>query len=233
MTRLAVWFGLALLLAACGPAFYAANYTSFVDPAFRTRPVQAQRVLVMAPTLPLAKRQNAEAAMAEVLRETGLTAVTGLDVFPPTRGTPTTEEVLAELRARGLDGAVVLWNTAETTETSRSYRTVTDTELQTRVVDGERRTVRVEVQRQVPYTVQTPVATYSAQFVLPQGPIVWTAEGRFSGGSFEALAADAGTGAIAKLQADGVVANPAAQPAARPPGPPAQGGDGLILPGLR
>jgi len=231
VTRFAGWFALVLLLGACGPQFYAANYTSFVDPAFRTRPVQAQRVLVMAPTLSLAKRQSAEAAMAEVLRESGLAAVTGLEVFPPTRGTPTTEEVLVELRARGLDGAVVLWNTAERTETSRSYRTVTDTELQTRVIDGERRTVRVEVQRQVPYTVQTPVATYSAQFVVPQGPIVWTAEGHFSGGSYEGLAASAGTGAIAKLQADGVVANPAAQPPGQ--AQPAPGGNGLILPGLR
>lgn len=228
MIRRVVWFGLGLLLAACGPQFYAVNYTSFLDPAFRARPMQAQRVLVMAPTLSLAKRQNAEAAMAEVLRDSGLLAVSGLNVFPPTRGIPTTEDVLVELRARGLDGAVVLWNTAERVETSRSTRTVTDTEVQTRVVDGERRSVRVEVQRQVPYTVETPVATYSVQFVVPQGPIVWTAEGRFSGGSFEGLAADAGTGAIARLQADGVVARPTAGPA---PAAPTTGG--LILPGLR
>ena len=128
--------------------------------------------------------------------------------------------------------SVVLWNTGEKVETSRSTRTVTDTEVQTRIVDGERRSVRVEVQRQVPTTVETPVATYSAQFVLPQGPIVWTAEARFSGGTFEGLAGDAGTGAIAKLQADGIVARPTA-PMPGPAQPQPATGGGLILPGLR
>lgn len=235
MQRLLAWLSL-VLLAACAPSYYATNYTSFVDPAFRGQVAQARAVLVMAPTLSLSRRQAAETAMAEVLRRSGLPVVLGLDVFPPTRGTPTTEDVLAELRQRGLDGAVVLWNTAERVDVHRGTRTVTDSEYETRIVNGQRRLVRVEVRREVPTTEEVPVAAYAAQFVLPAGPIVWTAEGTFAGGSFQGLAGSAGTGVIAKLQADGLLANPAAAPGQGPvpaqPGPAAPG-DGLILPGLR
>ena len=225
------WF--TLPLSACGPEIYALNYTSFVDPAYRARPLAARSVLVMAPTLGLARRQAAEQAMAEVLRESGLVAVSGLDVFPPTRGTPTNQDVLVELRARGLDGAVLLWTTEERVIETRGTRTVTDTETQTVLVNGRPTQIRVERRREVPYTDQTPTAKYAASFMVPAGPTVWTAEATFTGATFDAIAADAGTGAIAKLQQDRVVATPPPAGAAPPPAQPgAGGGGGLILPGL-
>ncbi len=225
------WF--ALLLAACGPEMYARHYTSFVDPAYRARPLAARTVLVMAPTLGLARRQAAEQAMAEVLRDAGLVAVSGLDVFPPTRGTPTNEDVLIELRGRGLDGAVLLWNTDERVVVTRGTRTVTDTETQTVLVNGRPTQIRVERRREVPYTTETPTAKYSASFMVPSGPTMWTAEATFTGPTFEAIAGDAGTGAVAKLQQDGVVATPPPAGATPPPARPGTGGGGgLVLPGL-
>jgi hypothetical protein len=234
--RIAAWF--ALLLAACGPEIYALNYTSFVDPAYRTRPLAARSVLVMAPTLGLARRAEAERAMANVLRESGLVAVSGLDVFPPTRGTPTNDEVLIELRRRGLDGAVLLWTTYERVVITRGTRTVTETELQTIVVDGRATQVRVERRREVPYVDKTPTAQYRSSFLIPGGPTIWTAEATFRGPTFEAIAADAGTGAIAKLQQDRVIAAPVPRGVAPPPGAAGAGvggagaGGGLVLPGF-
>ena len=224
------WF--ALLLSACGPEIYALNYTSFVDPAYRARPLAARSVLVMAPTLGLARRQAAEQAMAKVLRESGLIAVSGLDVFPPTRGTPTNQDVLVELRARGLDGAVLLWTTNERVVETRGTRTVIDTEMQTVLVNGQPTYILVERRREVPTTSQTPTAKYSASFMIPAGPTVWTAEATFTGPTFDAIAGDAGTGAIAKLQQDRVVSTPAPARAAPPAQPGAAGGGGLVLPGL-
>ncbi|MBM3507911.1 MAG: hypothetical protein FJX64_09405 [Alphaproteobacteria bacterium] len=226
---IAACFG--LLLAGCGAEIFALNYTSFVDPAYRARPLAARTVLVMAPTLGLAKRQLAEQAMAAVLRESGLAAVTGLEVFPPTRGTPTNQEVASELRTRGLDGALILWTTSERVVTTRGYRTVTDTELQTMRINGHPQTIRVERQRQVPYTTETPTAAYAASFMVPAGPTIWTAEATFTGPTFDAFATAAGTGAIAKAQQDGVVAAPVPQQPA-PVAPRAGQGGGLVLPGL-
>ncbi len=224
----------AVLLASCGPEIYALNYTSFVDPAYRTRPVQARKVLVMAPTLGLNRRQAAEAAMAETLSEQGLLYVLGLDVFPPTRGQPTPSEVAEQIRARGLDGAVLLWTTKEDTVAVQRTRTVTETQQQTILVNGQRQNVQVQVQREVPYTEQVAKASYSASFMLPAGPTIWTAEANLTGTDFNDIAHDAGIGAIAKAQQDGVIAKPAPQqgPTAPPPGPGAGGGGGLVLPGL-
>jgi hypothetical protein len=221
-----------LVLAGCGPEIHALNYTSFVDPAYRARPLAARSVLVMAPTLGLARRQSAEQAMATVLREAGLVAVSGLDVFPPTRGTPTNDDVLTELRRLGLDGAVLLWSTDERVVVTRGTRTVTDTDVQTVLVNGQPQQIRVERRREVPYTEETPTAKYSASFMVPTGPTVWTAEATFTGVTFENIAGDAGTGAIVKLQQDRVIAMPAPAGAAAPA--PARGGGGgnLVLPGL-
>ncbi|MSP21289.1 MAG: hypothetical protein EXQ93_07230 [Alphaproteobacteria bacterium] len=88
----------------------------------------------------------------------------------------------------------------------------------------------MQVQRQAPYTVETPTAAYSASFMLPTGPTIWTAEANFTGMSFDDIARSASIGAIAKLQQDGVVAKPAAPAAAGPA--PTGGGGGLVLPGL-
>lgn len=239
-------FGLAVSLGACAEtaAMQAARYTSFVDPAFRNPPVNARSVLVTAPTLGLSRRQAAEGAMAQQLRQSGLVAVLGLDVFPPTRGTPTDADVIDAVRDRGLSGAVVLWVTGEAIEVIRGTRTVTGTDFVTIMVDGQLRRVAVETRREVPTVSEQARATFRAVFLDKSGATVWTADGTFIRGDFDDAASDAGMGAIAKLQADGVVARPAAQAPGTPIGvpvgvprgagvPAGAAGGGLILPGLQ
>ena len=226
-----VALGLAALLSAClpygefvQPQTMFPRFSTFVDPAFRNVE-PARSVLVIAPRLPLDERRAAETAMASALRTRGVNVFTGLDVFPPTRGVPTDAEVADEIRARGIDAALVLTGDHRV-EVEQGVRQVPRTSTEMVFVGGRWREVEIRTNQSVPFTRRLPFGEYVAELKVQSGATAWRSEGSVisntSQNSFAALAGTAGTAVVEALQRDRFI-----QP---PPPPPATPTAGAPLP---
>lgn len=226
--------GVAAIVAACAPGVYVPpqtmfpRFTSFTDPAFRSAEA-ARSLLVIAPRLPLEERRAAEAAMASAARARGVEAVMGLDLFPPTRGTPTAEDIAGAIRARGIDAALVFNTQDQRVDVQQGVRTVPRTTTEWVFLNGRWREVEVRTSQTVPFTRRLPFGRYVAELNVQNGATAWRAEGSVTSNtaqnSFADLAATAGTAVVEALQRDRFILPPAPPPlppvpGALPPPPP-------------
>lgn len=209
------------LLVACGPHVppqtMFARFSSYVDPAYRgtTRPVP-RAVLVAAPKMSIKSRRAVETAMAGALRVCGIEPVLGMDVFPPTRGVPNETEVADELRARGLDYALVFEPTEESVQTRTGTHNVPVTTTDWFFVGGRWREVEVRTTVPQQYNVRLPERNYVAELMTPAATKAWRAEGAARSTSFQNsftdLAATAATAVVEQMQRDGIVPPPPPPP---------------------
>ncbi len=215
----------ALTLTACAGAFAPpqtlfARFSSYVDPAFRGEHPVPQRILVAAPRMSIEARRAVETAMAGALRVRGIEPVLGMDLFPPTRGTPTDDDIAAGLRERGIDYAVLFVPTDETMETRTGTRNVPVTTTDWVFVGGRWREVEVRTSVPQQFNVRLPQGSYVAELKTPTGATAWRAEGNVRSTStqndFADLAATAATAVIEQMQRDGILPPP-------PPPPPRPG----------
>jgi hypothetical protein len=223
-SKLAGATAVALALSACAGSFAPpqtmfARFSSYVDPAFRGEHPVPKRVLVAAPRMSIEARRAAEQSMAGAVRVRGIEPVMSIDLFPPTRGNPTDDDIAAGLRERGIDYAVVFTPTDETVETRTGTRNVPVTTTDWVFVGGRWREVEVRTTVPQQYNVRLPQGTYVAELKTPGGVTAWRAEGNVRStsaqNSFSDLAATAATAVVEQMQRDGIL--PAPPP---PPGAP-------------
>ncbi len=215
---------IAVALTACAGSFAPpqtmfARFSSYVDPAYRGEHPVPQRILVAAPRMSIESRRAVETAMAGALRVRGIEPVLGMDLFPPTRGAPTDDDIAAGLRERGIDYAVMFVPTDETVETRTGVRNVPVTTTDWVFVGGRWREVEVRTSVPQQYNVRLPQGNYIAELKTPTGATAWRAEGNVRSTStqndFADLAATAATAVVEQMQRDGILPPPP------PPPPPA------------